>query len=272
MFELRDEVLAAPFWLIASCEVVGSEFVVDGAVVEEMPADDQQCVSNCDPGSLITAAFADPLEPDSEVTILGAHCCPGCLDQRRGDPRVAGTIRPMTPNVLVSGTGPCRHRSQRSRSRRNVFARPGIVSRAAHIPTAGRSTWRRSRRSYGPARSRCVPGSPTTPRTRCFPTHPTPASNTPHATTVRLCTSRPAHRSTITSIPLTSRSARLTWRPGPVGANNRRRCLTCSKHNRSHLPDSAVMVSRRLHRTNPHTNAPRTHQQLQPRSRASQPP
>ena len=29
---------------------------------------------------------------------------------------------------------------------------------------------------------------------------------------------------------------------GSVGANNQRRCHTCSKHNRSHLPDPAAMV------------------------------
>lgn len=93
LLELCDKVLATPFGLIASGEVVSAELVVDGVVGEDVPADDQQRVGDRDEGSLLTTSFADALETDGEVTVLGADRCPGGLDERRGEPWVAGTGR-----------------------------------------------------------------------------------------------------------------------------------------------------------------------------------
>ncbi len=69
LFELADEVFASTFWLVASGEVVGSEFFVDGFVGEEVPADHEHRAGNGDDGTLFAASFPDELVTDSEVAV-----------------------------------------------------------------------------------------------------------------------------------------------------------------------------------------------------------
>lgn len=73
MFELLDEVAAAPVGLVFAGEVVGSELDVGGVLGEQVPIDDQDCVRDRDQCSLLAAAFRDPPEPHREVAVLGAH-------------------------------------------------------------------------------------------------------------------------------------------------------------------------------------------------------
>ena len=91
LLELCDEVSAASIGLVFAGEVVGTEFVVDGVVSKDVPADDQQGVSNGDQGALLTASFADALEPHREVAVLGADRCPCCLDERGREIGVPGS-------------------------------------------------------------------------------------------------------------------------------------------------------------------------------------
>ena len=73
LFELGDELFAAPVGLVLAGEVVGAQLGVGGLVDEEVPADDKDRVGDRDQGALVTSAFGDPSEPHGEVAVLGSH-------------------------------------------------------------------------------------------------------------------------------------------------------------------------------------------------------
>src|SRR5205807_6120893 len=68
--------------LCACVEIVGTQFVVGVAVVEHMPDDDQDCMTDGNGGLLGAAAGGESMELGSQIGMLGTSSGVRCLDER----------------------------------------------------------------------------------------------------------------------------------------------------------------------------------------------
>jgi hypothetical protein len=62
-------------------KVVGSEIVEVHAVAEHVVGDDEDAVSDGDPGSFRSPALADASELRTQITLARVGCCPGALQK-----------------------------------------------------------------------------------------------------------------------------------------------------------------------------------------------
>jgi len=79
--ELADEVVALAVGVVSAGEVVAAEVVVVAVLGEEVPADHEDGVPDCDGGLLLSYAAGEPPELGGQVGVAGPGCGPGALGE-----------------------------------------------------------------------------------------------------------------------------------------------------------------------------------------------